>query len=195
MANELPYGDYVPTEQDLYNLVGDKWPEKLRKDYIAGKVTSSQLLQFINNNQAAIDDLEIAVVVIDGRVTNLELRMTTAEGEIDTLQIDLAAHVGAQSAHGSTGDIVGTDDYCTAILGGTVLLASAVTDATDSAIPPITSVAAAGAAYVQAYAQSQTDAINILANDLQTLQTSLNDAIAVINSALSTERTAKQRAV
>jgi uncharacterized protein YbjQ (UPF0145 family) len=195
MANSLPYGDYIPTERDLFNLIGEQWPEKLRKDYIAGKFNSTQLLQFINENSADITDIQIQITTINGQIVTIQADIATLESDLEIVADDLADHVDASVAHGATGDIVGNLDYATALVGGVVFEAVAVADAVDSAISPITSVGAAGAAYVQAYAQSQTDAINTLANDLQTLQANFNDAVAVINLILATERTAKQRAI
>lgn len=204
-----PYGDYVPTEADLFKMVGNSWPEKLRKDYIAGKFTATQLLQFINNNQAAIEDLEVRVTAIDGEIVTIKIDITsikadivTIEGDITTLQSDvavvadgLADHVAADVAHGSSGNIVGTDDYCSSTVGGTVLLADAVANATTSSVTPPGDLPLAGATYSQAYAQEQSDAINELINNISDLKATLNAAIAALNNSLSSERTAKQRAL
>lgn len=195
----LPYGDYIPTEADLFRLVGDSWPERLRKDYIAGKFTAGQLLEFINANIKSIEDLEIALAALASDLnafeTEVNAKFVLIDGEIDSITLTLNNHIAAQVAHGSTGDIVGNLDYAAASVGGVVWLATAVGDAVDSAVTPPAAVATAPAAYTQSYANDQTGAINSLIANINDLQTALNSAIGVINSSLATERTAKQRAV
>lgn len=194
----LPYGDYVPTEADLFKLVGDTWPERLRKDYIAGKFSTDQLLQLINANIKSIEDLELALQTLTDEFTTFEGvvngKFVVIDGQIAGITLELDTHIAAQVAHGSTGDIVGNLDYAESSVGGVVWLASAVGDAVDSATTPPSSVAAAPAAYNQAYEQTQADAINDLIGNVIDLQNALNSAIDIINSSLATERTAKQRA-
>lgn len=180
--------NYLFTEAELQRVMSGKVPDQFIKDYIAGKTNSTALLQAIEKNTVDIEQLF-------SDLDALTVRVTTAEGEIDTLQTDLTAHVNAQVAHGSNGDVVGNLDYAAPTVGGVVWLASAVGDATPSAITPPVAPGTAGAAYAQAYAQSQTDAINALITNVIGLQTALNSAIDVLNSSLVTERSAKQRAV
>lgn len=178
---------YILTESELQRLTGGQWPERLVKDYIASSVNEETI-------NGEVGDVTAEVVA-------LKVRVTTAEGEIDTLQIDLTAlttttnnHIAAQSAHGAIGDIVGTDDYCTPTVGGTVLLAAAQANAVASAVTPPAALGAASATYVQAEQQAQSDAVNALIANINTLKSDLNAAITVINNMLATERTAKQRA-
>ena len=184
MANLITY---IPTEAELRQLVGGQWPDKLIRDYLTIKYNS--------------DNVNGEVVDVTAEVVALKIRVTTAEGEINTLQVDLTAlttatnnHIAAQSAHGATGDIVGTNDYCTASVGGTVLLAAAQANATASAVTPPTALGASSATYVQAEQQAQTDAVNALINNINTLKSDLNTLVTVVNNMLATERTAKQRA-
>lgn len=180
---------YILTESELQRLTGGQWPERLVKDYIASAVNEETI-------NGEVGDVTAEVVA-------LKVRVTTAEGEIDTLQIDLAAltittdnHIAAQSAHGATGDIVGTDDYCTASVGGTVLLAAAQANAAASTVA-VTSpdAGAAPAAYTQAQMAQVVALVNELKADLTQTVSDLNAAITVINNMLATERTAKQRAL
>ncbi len=172
---------YVVTEEGLRKLIGTQWPEQLVKDYLASKNTAQQFVDAINKNSDDIVTINGQIVVINGQIT--------------TLTTNLNNHVAAQSAHGAAGDIVGTNDYCTASVGGTVLLAAAQADASTATITPPTALGAAPAAYNQAYAQSQTDAINTLITNVSDLRTTLNALVGVVNNMLATERTAKQRAV
>lgn len=187
--------NYIFTEAELQRTLGGKLPDQFIKDYIASKTNSQALLEAIDKNTVDIEQLFLDLAATDDALAALTIRVTTAEGEIDTLQIDLTNHIAAQSAHGASGDVVGNLDYAAASVGGVVWLATAVGDAVDSATTPPSSVAAAPAAYNQVYEQTQADAINDLIGNVIDLQNALNSAIDVINSSLATERTAKQRAV
>jgi hypothetical protein len=194
MAN-LRLQNYIFTEAELQRTLGGKLPDQFIKDYIASKTNSQALLDAIDKNTVDIEQLFLDLAATDDALAALTIRVTTAEGEIDTLQIDLTNHIAAQSAHGASGDVVGNLDYAAASTGGVVWLATAVGDAVDSATTPPSSVGAAPAAYNQTYEQTHADAINDLIGNVIDLQNALNSAIDVINSSLATERTAKQRAV
>ncbi len=194
MAN-LRLQNYIFTEAELQRTLGGKLPDQFIKDYIASKTNSQALLDAIDKNTVDIEQLFLDLAATDDALAALTIRVTNAEGEIDTLQIDLTNHIAAQSAHGASGDVVGNLDYAAASIGGVVWLATAVGDAVDSATTPPVSVGAAPAAYNQVYEQTQADAINDLIGNVIDLQNALNSAIDVINSSLATERTAKQRAV
>lgn len=194
MAN-LRLQNYIFTEAELQRTLGGKLPDQFIKDYIAAKTNNQALLEAIDKNAVDIEQLFLDLAATDAALAALDVRVTNAEGEIDTLQLDLTNHIAAQSAHGASGDVVGNLDYAAASVGGVVWLATAVGDAVDSATTPPSSVAAAPAAYNQAYEQTQADAINDLIGNVIDLQNALNSAIDVINSSLVTERAAKQRAV
>lgn len=194
MAN-LRLQNYIFTEAELQRTLGGKLPDQFIKDYIASKTNSQALLDAIDKNTVDIEQLFLDLAATDDALAALTIRVTNAEGEIDTLQLDLTNHIAAQSAHGASGDVVGNLDYAAASTGGVVWLATAVGDAVDSATTPPSSVGAAPAAYNQVYEQTQADAINDLIGNVIDLQNALNSAIDVINSSLATERTAKQRAV
>ena len=194
MAN-LRLQNYIFTEAELQRTLGGKLPDQFIKDYIASKTNSQALLEAIDKNTVDIEQLFSDLAATDAALADLAARVTNAEGEIDTLQLDLANHIAAQSAHGASGDVVGNLDYAAASVGGVVWLATAVGDAVDSATTPPSSVGAAPAAYNQTYEQTQADAINDLIGNVIDLQNALNSAIDVINGSLATERTAKQRAV
>lgn len=187
---------YILTESELQRLTGGQWPDRLVKDYIASAVNEETINGEVGDLTVEITTIKGDIITINGQITSLSTRVTTAEGNITTLQTNLAAHVGAQSAHGATGDIVGADDYCTATVGGTVLLAEAQADAVSSTVA-VTSpdAGAAPAAYTQAQMAQVVALVNELKADLTQTVSDLNDAIAVINNMLATERTAKQRSL
>lgn len=212
--------DYFPTESDLSELfkkagLPQEFSNKFIKDYAAIKRNSTETAGAVDENtgsievltsrvdsaEAAISALTIRVGNTESAISAIDIRLTTAEGEIDTLRIDLDqlrlefdTHVAAQSAHGATGDIVGTDDYAQPALGGTVFLAAAVADAVQSAVTPPAAVAAAPAAYSQAYADSQTNAINALSTALAQAIIDYNAVVTQLNALLASERAAKQLA-
>ncbi len=95
-------------------------------------------------------------------------------------------HRSASSAHSVTGDIIGSGDYATALKGGSVLLAAAVSDSVASTVSIVS--ADAGGTYTSA----ERDLINELKTDVNTLTTDLNLAITQLNALLAALRTAKQ---
>lgn len=187
---------YIPTESELRQLIGGQWPDKLIRDYLTIKYNSNNVNGEVGDLTVEITTIKGDIITINGQITSLSARVTTTEGNITTLQTNLATHVGAQSAHGATGDIVGTDDYCTATVGGTVLLAAAQANAVASTVA-VTSpdAGAAPAAYTQAQMAQVVALVNELKADLTQTVSDLNAAITVINNMLATERTAKQRAL
>lgn len=181
--------NYLLTETDVVKALSGKLPDIFIKDYISSKSNSTALLQAIEQNVVDIEELQTLVQNNADAIASIDGRLTTAETTISN-------HVGAQSAHGATGDIVGTDDYCTATVGGTVLLAAAQANAVSSTVA-VTSpdAGAAPAAYTQAQMAQVVALVNELKADLTQTVSDLNAAIAVINNMLATERTAKQRAL
>lgn len=148
-----------------------------------------------------LDDHDTYLASLDNRLDTAEatlldheLRIDQAETDINNLQDDLADHIADRTTHGATGNIVGTGDYCTAVVGGTVLLASAVTNAVPSSVSVTSTPNAAGVAYVQADAATWVAMLNELKTDLNTLVSDTNAAIAQLNALLAAERAAKQLA-
>lgn len=193
MANRIPQSDYYPTEAEIMRMLSqNSWRMMFARDYAAIKGNISATVTATEGNTDTIASLDARLDIAEGQIVIILGRLTDIDSEIDTLQTDLANHVAAQSAHGATGDIVGTGDYASPTVGGVVLLGAAVADAVPSAVTPPASVSAAGATYVQTYAQSQTDAINALSTAVGTLVTDLNAVVTQLNALLASERTAKQ---
>lgn len=213
-------GQYYRTEQEIAKLMrGSGLPVEFTnpftRDYAAVKgdiaVNDSNLEQ-ITQDIAALDvrvlitETEISslnsdVVSLNTSVLNLTLqaadfedRLVVVEGNLDDLTADFNLHTADDSAHGATGDIVGTDDYCTALVGGTVLLASALAASPASTLSITTTPTAPSAAYVQAEALTWVTTINELKTDFNALITEFNDLVAKVNAIIDTQEVAKQRA-
>lgn len=101
---------------------------------------------------------------------------------ISTNTQNLADHEAETNAHGVTGNNVGTEDYAQELIGGVVLIATALDGLTSSFNP----VAVAPATYDQAHIQSMVDAINSLGSKQ-------GDIITLLNQVITTQVTAKQR--
>lgn len=119
--------------------------------------------------------------------TGTSLSSTNAQGAITELDSDLTDHVNADIAHGTTGDVIGTDDYAQLALGGSVLLAALVDDALASTVN-VTSPDASDLPTVITLANETKADVNQLVIDL-------NAAITQLNAFLAANKTAKQMSV
>ena len=123
--------------------------------------------------------------------------------EIDDLEVkvtqntdDIEAHVTSDSEHGVTGVNVGTEDFCTTLTGGVVLLSALVNDAINSNQSIILAdIAAAPAAYDQVYTQTLASMANDTKAKHNQLVIDVNAAIAQINDIIAKAKTAKQMSV
>ena len=203
MANILPRQvEYIATESDMRQQVGKILSERFIKDYVAIKQNIGASIDQTNANSQTIETLdgrldvaEAEIVSLDSRVDAAESGISALDGRVGTVETNLTNHVAAESAHGATGDIVGTGDYAQASVGGVVLLANPVADAAQATITVPIFVAAAGATYSQAHTQTQIDTINALRQNMTDLIAAHNALVTVVNQMLTTERTAKQRAL
>lgn len=143
---------------------------------------ATNLTNHINDNTDAHDAPAIS---FDPSGTGLS--STNAQGAIAELDSDLTDHVNADVAHGTLGDVIGTGDYAQALLGGSVLLATLVTDAMQSTVS------------VDSPDASDLPTVITLANetkaDVNQLVVDLNLAITQLNAFLAANQTAKQMSV
>jgi hypothetical protein len=147
-----------------------------------------------DNNDIIVADLGIRLTDAETELLDLGLRVDQAETDITDNKAEFDAHVIDRDTHGVLGNIVGTQDYPTAITGGAVLLAAAVTDAVASAANAALNPNAAGVAYLQADAATWVAMLNEHKAQINLLKTDLNAAITQLNALLAAERTAKQLA-
>ncbi|HHZ71043.1 MAG TPA: hypothetical protein EYN67_08420 [Flavobacteriales bacterium] len=161
---------------------GNEWPTLLIKDY-------QGILQdfiFLANDADEIDE----------KITQNTSDISTNADGIQLNADNFDDHNTSNSQHGVTGDNVGTEDFCTVLVGGVVLLMALVDDAVDSTQTiALTDLAAAPATYDQAYTQLATDLANDTKAKHNQLVLDLNSAIAQINDLIAKAKTAKQMVV
>lgn len=109
------------------------------------------------------------------RLDLLEPRVTTNETDIQNNTDNLDTHELDTGAHGVTGSVVGTGDYCTLVLGGVVDLAALVADLTQITT---TDILAAPATYDQAYTQTVSDLTNENKAKINEIVDKVNEIIA-----------------
>lgn len=169
--------------------------EQIRRELLPREWSAALVLDYLSKSEYG-GELTSRVLSIGNATYNLQVTLEGVVIDLDLAEQALLDHINSNSAHGVTGSNVGSENYCSATVGGVVLQAPAVTNATSSTVNILTAnVGAAGATYSQAYAQQQTDLINELKAAVNQLATDLNAAITTLNSSISTERTAKQRAL
>ena len=168
--------------KELTKESGNPWPDLLIEDY-----------------QGIIQDYILVADTLDG----FDLRISTNADKIkinfDNIQTNtdnFATHNNSTSQHGVTGNNVGTEDFCTEVIGGVVKLMATVTNAVASTQEiTLADLASAPAVYDQAYTQLAAN----LANDTKTkhnqLVVDLNSAITQINDLIAKSKIAKQMVV
>lgn len=189
MPDKIDVVDYLPTEREINQVLERAdWKKLFSRDYSANKGNLGRTVDATDANTADIvmikvrlDGVEDRLDIAEGKIIELDLRLTTAEGQIVdidarlvTVEETLYPHVAASRAHGSAGDIVGNLDFATESIGGVVLRCRLVPYAPTIVLTPPALIGAAPAAYSQAYAQQQTDAINALIADANSTQTGFN---------------------
>jgi hypothetical protein len=180
----------------------------LKRDIGGDKDAITSLEVRATEAEERLDEIDDHIEIIDAQIVAIDLRVTTAEGDILDLSLrvtqnesdiadnraDFDAHVIDTTTHGTTGEIVGTGNYASAAIGGTVLLAAAVADAVPSTVSITSTPNAAGVAYSQVDAATWVAMLNELKADVNTLVTNTNAAITQLNALLASERAAKQLA-
>ena len=155
-------------------------------DYLGIGQSTALIIAAVDQNEVNIAD---NLVLINQNIVDIDLNRI----DIDLNAANLAAHIADDSAHGVTGVVVGTEDYCTDLIGGVVLLMDIVADAVSSTAEVVLSdLAAAPVAYDQAYADLQSGLINDIKAKHNTMLTDLNAAIAQFNDLIAKAKTAKQ---
>lgn len=144
----------------------------------------------IELNRKSINTLSENVGILNQKTSaNSQQISANAKGVSDNKQgvaankQEIDTHTQSNSAHGVTGNNVGTGDYAHELVGGVVLLASALSEITSSFAP----VEDAPDSYDKAHIQSLVDAVNSLGSKQ-------GDIITLLNQVISTQVTAKQRA-
>jgi len=185
--------DYAAVKGDIAQSGGDIEAVQKEVDQLELRVAVTESdIGSLNSN---VDSLNTSVFNLTLQVADIDDRLIVVEDDLGDLTTDFNIHTADQSAHGATGDIVGTDDYCTALVGGTVLLASALA-ANASSTLSITSIpASAAVAYNQGDATTWVNAINEIKADFNALIVEYNLLVTKVNDIIDTQKVAKQRSV
>ncbi|HHZ69832.1 MAG TPA: hypothetical protein EYN54_06040 [Methylococcaceae bacterium] len=129
-------------------------------------------------------------------IDSLEIRIITNEENIQINADNFEAHDTSNTEHGVAGVNVGTENFCTDVIGGVVLLMESVNDAIASTQEIVlVDIAAAPALYDQTYTQLMADMANDTKAKHNQLLIDLNAAITQINDMITKAKTAKQMAV
>lgn len=184
--------DYAAVKGDIASTGGDV--EVVQGEVDQLKIRVSVTESEISSLNSDVDSLNTSVFNLTLQVADIDGRLVIVENDLSDLTTDFNIHTADESAHGATGDIVGTGDYCTALLGGTVLLASALAASPASTLVITSTPNAAGVAYLQADAATWVAAINELKADFNLLITEYNLLVAKVNAIIDTQEVAKQRA-
>jgi len=147
----------------------------------------------INDHINDISDAHDATAISYDNTTS-GYTANNAQAAIDEGATNLDTHEALTTAHGVTGDNIGTEDYAQTLIGGAVLLAALVSDvAATTTVIATADVGAAPATYSQAYADEQTALINECKSKINSLvNNDVLDLITQFNDLLSKMKTAKQ---
>ena len=162
-----------------------------RLDAVEARLDSAESRISVNetNIQANADQIEINVTNISNNASNI----STNSSNITSVTNNFNSHNSSNSQHGVSGVNVGTEDYCTELVGGVALLCQLVSDAVSStATISLSDIASAPATYDQTH----IDTLVTMANDTKakhnTLVSDLNGAVTQINDIIAKMKTAKQ---
>ena len=200
----------VAQEELQWNQLPRDWPLILKEDWqnktnginevaeVANEAntTASKEAETNKSQDISISQNREAIKEVSGNVSKLTSVVskntddikTNATGIAENKQAtennatNLSKHEAETTAHGVTGSNVGTGDYAQELIGGVVLIATALEGASSSFTP----VLASPAAYDQTHMQSVVDAIN-------SLGAKQGDIITLLNQVITTQVTAKQR--
>ncbi len=199
----------VSLEEVQWSLLPSEWDLVLKEDWQNKTTGLNETAEVANEANVsannALDaneqqDIEIGknserVKEVSGNLSRLSSVVaenkasieTNAEGIAANLQAisdnaqNLTDHENETSAHGVTGNNVGTEDYAQELIGGVVLIAANLAELTHS----FSSLPSAPVDYDQTYMQSVVDAVN-------SLGTQQGDIITLLNEVLRGQKDAKQ---
>lgn len=210
--------NYYVTEQEIAKLFNNLFPQGAQsrpfvnqyvKDYAALKNTSMESENGLEEIKQDVSQIDVRVSGVETNVSalntdvnalniftgELDVRLGQVEVDLSLTMLELDDHVNATEAHGASGDIVGTDDFCTATKGGTVLLATPLSNKASFSATISLNANPAGAAYSQTDAATWVAMLNEIKADLNSLFVDHTILINYVNSIKTTQEAAKQRAV
>ncbi len=123
----------------------------------------------------------------------LEFRVIANEENIQTNADNFEAHDQSDSEHGVVGVNVGTEDFCTDLIGGVVLIMELVSEAVPSTQEiTLDDIEAAPATYDQTYTQLMVDMANDTKFKHNQLVIDVNEVVTKINDIIAKAKAAKQ---
>lgn len=196
-AAELALGN-VPSDIDT--------PEGLYRELLDLHNAIEGLVTFTGEeNTSLIQEVTAVAALIGKAITNLNASVRANLDVAQEVSISIALngkvranlniHVKSKSAHGVTGENVGTEDFATELIGGVALLSTLLTDApTSSEAVASADASVAPVAYDQTQMQEVVDLVNECKAVINTfIGTDYNDFITdKFNSLLAKLKTAKQ---
>ena len=185
----------VSLEEVQWSLLPSDWPLVLKEDWQNKTEGLNETAEVANEANVAANnaldvneqqDIDIGknrerVKEVTGNLSRLSSVVAENKSSIETNAQNLTDHENETSAHGVTGNNVGTEDYAQELIGGVVLLAANLAELTHS----FSSLTNAPVDYDQTYMQSVVDAVN-------SLGTQQGDIITLLNEVISGQKDAKQ---
>jgi hypothetical protein len=167
------------------------WSQRMVNDYFSKQSNINALAQISDTDAGQIIINKENIEILQGEMTALTVIVTknTADilinaAAIVVVQVNLDTHESSVSAHGVTGDNVGSGNFCTLTVGGVAMLSAAVVNATTSSVT-VTASDATDLPTVIALS-------NELSADMTQLVTDVNGAIGTLNDLIQKLRDAKQ---
>ena len=191
--------NYYVSETDLAQLLKKSglpadFQNLFSRDYASVKRSIGGSADDVASLDQRVTDSEADITSLSISFSSLQATVTSLSGSLGSLQTNYNAHASSTSEHGAGGKIVGTNDFATLTVGGTVKLAAALVDQAASTVNVAATPNAAGVGYLQADAATWVTLLNELKSDLNALVVDHNSLRAKLNSMLASERAALQRA-
>ena len=184
--------------QQALNLDYDDVKELLSSAGLKGNALDALALDW-TQKQTNINDIAGSTTTLEGQVEQNTLDIFNNATDIGNNATDIGNNTTNITANTdaialANGQLVGNNDFAQSLIGGVVLLAANVADASiTTTVIATADVGAAPAAYSQAYAQEQTDLINECKSKINSLVSSdVLDLITQLNAFLAANQTANQ---
>ena len=148
----------------------------------------------------AIDDNKAQT---DQEILDIDSSIEQVIEAVNDNELTMNNHISAESAHGSNGNVIGSNDTATETVAGLVKMMALVADAVNATSSTISvdspDATTAPGAYDQAQVESivtlanETKAdVNLLVTDLNTVVTEVNAIVTQLNSVITNSKTAGQ---
>lgn len=169
--------------RDVYARIGFKKSNAIDDNK---KETDQTIADNKKETDQSIDDIDTYLEGIDDDLLLIGATIGDIIDAVNANDITMNNHIGAESAHGSNGSVVGFNDTATDAIVGLVKRMQIVADAVDatssSVVVSSPNATAAPAAYDQAQVQTIVTLANETKDDVNTLVTNLNTVVTEVNA-------------